>query len=326
MADDVDEEIKQDQTEKTAAEAVASPVIAGEPEETAAEETAEEPVELEFGEGLMDAENGKLLGKFNDIPALARSYKELESYSGRTSAQSADYKKALEAQGYTFDADGKPVAPAAPIAEPAFMQEPANQQMPSQQVPDQQAPGSVPLDYLGMPVVPDSEWQELAEEDPEEYNRLRNQYDTLRIIRQENFNVEQGQRQNQALIQTKQNVRTLAKERYYLDDTAITEIEAEVQQVLANVHPSVRNSPQAYEMAARAIAADKMPAIYQRQLQEIMAGNKDAIAKAQRVVAMEKGSISAPASVPAPGYGLSDAEKQMAKDFGVTEKDYAANK
>ena len=79
-------------------------------------------------------------------------------------------------------------------------------------------------------------------------------------------------------------------------------------------------------MAARAIAADKMPAIYQRQLQEIMAGNKDAIAKAQRVVAMEKGSISAPISAPAPGYGLSDAEKQMAKDFGITEKDYAANK
>lgn len=320
MLKDVEGVEQEEREEIPSAEADAEP-IAEELEAPAEQAPVDE--ELDFGEGLLDPENGKLLGKFNDANALARSYKDLESHAGRTSSQAADYKKALEAQGYTFDEAGKAVAPQAAAVAPVFAPDPP--QDPA--LPNgQQIIGGVLHDHLGMPVIPQEEWDALEEDDPDAFGRLQRQQDTLRIVLQREFDVRQEVQQKGALDAAVQNVRRVAKEQFFLDDDNIVKLEASANELLKHVAPSVRSTPQAYEMAMRAVASDMLPAIYQQQLRDVIAGNKDAVAKAQRVVALEKGTQNAPAAKTVSSFGLTADEKAMAKDLGVSEKDYAANK
>ena len=322
------EGVEQEQQEPPAEQQEEAPAVDAEliAEEPAADKKPDFDEEPDFGEGLLDPENGKLLGKFNDANALARSYKDLESHAGRTSTQAADYKKTLEGQGYTFDEAGRAIAPQAATPQavaPVFTPDPA----PDPALPNgQQLIGGVLHDHLGMPVIPQEEWDALEEDDPESFGRLQRQQDTLRIVLQREFDVRQEVQQRGALDAAVQNVRRVAKEQFFLDDDNIVKLEASANELLQHVAPSVRSTPQAYEMAMRAVASDMLPVIYQQQLRDVIAGNKDAVAKAQRVVALEKGTQNAPAAKPASSFGLSADEKAMAKDLGVSEKDYAANK
>ena len=81
-------------------------------------------------------------------------------------------------------------------------------------------------------------------------------------------------------------------------------------------------------LIAKAAAADEIPAIhaaYQQQIDQILAGNKEAIAKGRRVVALERGTVNAPAPTTAPAGLLSREQRLMAKTLGVSEADYAKN-
>ena len=299
------------------------------PEQVDAEDAEEEvapPAEGEpdFGQDVISAD-GKLLGKFENVNTLARSYKEIEKLSGRKASEAAEYKKLLEGQGYTFDAGGKPVAPAAPAPAAGYVPDaPEGGLTPGHRVDA----NGVEYDHLNMPIIPDELWEQAKEEDPENYMVLRAEHMATRAYRQEQYNDRQGQQQTQAMTARQAEARKVAKDTYGLDDAAITRVEAQVHQTLLAAAPAARNNPDAYALIAKAAAADEIPAIhaaYQQQIDQILAGNKEAIAKGRRVVALERGTVNAPAANTAPAGTLSKEQRLMAKTLGVSEADYAKN-
>ena len=315
-------------------EAELEPIELDAPEEAEAAEEPElgdDPAEGEpdLGQGLVSGD-GKLLGKFNTVNDLARSYKEAEKSFGRKSGEAAEYRKLLETQGFTFGEDGKAVGPqaAAPASEAAA---PAQEQLPGM-TPGHRVENGIEYDHLNMPVISETDWADLREEDPEEYMRLRVSQDALRMVRQDQYNAMQGQQQAQALAARQAEVRTLAKTTYGFDDAVVLEIEQEAQKALMQASPAARNNPDAYAMLVKAMAADKIPALvaaHRAEITAILAGNKEAIARGQKVVALEKGSVNAPAAAVAGKLsslaGLNKEQRMMAKTLGVSEEDYAKN-
>lgn len=290
----------------------------------------EPPAEEGEDDEPLIGKDGKILGKFKTVPALAKSYKEATSQMSRKATEAAEYRKLLEMNGFTFDADNKPVAPAAKPAEAPAPAVPVAAPDPNAEPPGFTDANGVEYDFLGMPVVSDDDWDELEESDPREYQRVRTQYDATRAVRREQWRQQQAQEQQktqQAQFETaKQTIRKSAETDLGLEPELIDLIEAERDKLLLHVAPEYRNNPVALGYATDRAAAMVMPGYYKARMGQAVTGTAEAAQRAQKVVRTERGSSAAPpAPPPAKASGLTNEQKRFARELGVTEEQYAAN-
>lgn len=296
-------------------------------------ETDAEPLDaVAAQEGdLYDAE-GRILGKFSTPEELAKGYKNLERLTGRKSVEARELRLAMQAAGFTFDADGKPIPPQGK-ADPAAPQE--TQLAPSlppgwslsaegQRV----SPEGVTYDELGIPVVSDDEWNALYDENPREYDRLRIAHELARQQAQQQRAAQQAQEVSARQQAERAEIVKAASAKLPAD--LVTKIMAEADKALPMVAPEARSKPGVVNLLSRAAAYEPLVAHIEELrtlLAEATSGNVQAQTKARKVIAFESNGNAAAAPKPkAAAHGLTAEEMKMAKDFGLTYEDYAANK
>jgi hypothetical protein len=305
------------------------------PEDEPAPEEEEEPEKDEPPRGpmdfddLIDPANGLIHGKFKDPIAAARAYKGAEKQMGKATQEAADLRKALADAGYTFGADGKPVAPAPKEADAeggGQNRVAPNVERPLDEEVARDADG-VPLNFLGLPIVSDDEWEDLKASDERAYARVLHQYERRQADLLAQFREGGKSARAAALEAEKARVRQVAADKWELPESFMDEVEAKVKaEVLPTLHPSLQGDPQAYRFAMQLQAAEMMPAFFKKQMEIALSGNAEAAARAQKVIRSERGAPAEAEGQKAAGAKLTADEARMAKELGITHESYIRNR
>lgn len=285
-----------------------------------------------------------ILGRFKTQKDLEEGYSNLLSQTGKQGNKIGVMKRALEEQGYTFDAEGNPTPPEKPKADTGTQQvtpvAPVSliAAVPewSVEASEGEAEDGSPLpvfrdnqgvwkDRYGNTYITPQQWSDFREADPQGYVVFRSEYVAKKVHNEERYNGTVRQKADQAISQGRQSVQQAIKE----INLPALESHPDIVKAYDDAERIVRDSlspeqqaqPHQFNLAFVLSLADRLPEIMKHIAKSASEATEQRITGQKKVIATSTGGGSPSTKSEKAKPVLTPEERKAAEAFGLTEDD-----